>query len=209
MVEFSITESHTSAQEATADGPKGVDSDHLAQIRQISAEFAPSGVLHLVLEVLAYCVDDAAQTPIDRRCVIRLHSDGSISVMDNDTGTENPGIATKDPEYFDSPGTELLSDGFSRRGLSVVTALSDWLIRTQRQAHRTVIQRFDNGLFGSELVEAANDRNHGTTVHFLPNDSLREGFPIDANQLQELAVFPFLKVEVVDERITPPASNEN
>lgn len=204
-----MTESPTPAQEATADGPKSVDSDHLAQIRQISTEFAPSGVLHLALETLAYFVDAAAQTLINARCVVTLHSDGSISLKDNGTGTETPGIATKDPEYFDSPGTELLSDGFSRRGLSVVTALSDWLICTQRQTHRTVIQRFENELLRTEQTEASNDSNHGTTVRFLPNESLREGFPIDANQLQELAVFPFLKVEVVDERITPPASNEN
>lgn len=204
-----MTDSIAAREETPPDAANFVDTGHLAQIRQISTEFAPSGVLHLILEVLAYSVDEAGKNLVDAQCVVTLHNDNSVSITDNGTGTEKPGIAAKDPEYFDSPGTELLRDGFSRRGLSVVTALSDWLICAQRQTRRTVIQRFENDFLRTELVEANNDNNHGTTVHFLPNESLREGFPVDADQLQEFAVFPFLKVEVVDERITPPASNEN
>ena len=206
----------TPAEAASSVDTEHVDTEHLAQIRQISTEFAPSGVLHLILEVLAYSVDEAGKNLVDAQSVVTLHADNSVSISDNGSGTDarydgsgnssvSQVMALKDPRFFDSPGTELLSDGFSRRGISVVTALSDWLIHTKISNNNAWGQRYEEGVPLTGQVDVAGEADTtGTTVQFLPIESLREGFPVDADHLRELAVFPFLKVEILDRRITPP-----
>lgn len=214
-----MTDSNAPGQDIAPDGASPVDTEHLAQIRQISTEFAPTGVLHLILEVLAYPVDEAGENLVDARCVVTLHADQSVSITDNGSGTDprydgtgnsskKPVMALKDPRFFDSPGTELLSDGFSRRGISVVTALSDWLIHTKRPSNHAWTQRYVDGAPVTDQIEVVADGTTGTTVQFLPIESLREGFPVDADHLRELAVFTFLKVEVIDNRISPPLDTD-
>jgi len=59
-----------------------VDAGHLAEIREDPTRFAPGGIAHLVLEVIAYAADEADGTTTGR-CVVTLHNDGSVSVADN------------------------------------------------------------------------------------------------------------------------------
>src|SRR5215207_2821083 len=127
----------------THDWANSVDAGHLAEIRQHPATFAPGGVLHLVLEVIAYAADEAESTA-QGRCVVTLHNDGSMSVADNGRGTDTrydeqgqpikkPVMATKDLRYFEFPDAQWLPDGRPRRGMSVVAALSEWLIHTNHR----------------------------------------------------------------------------
>jgi DNA gyrase subunit B len=46
----------------THDWASTVDAEHLAEIRESPARFAPGGLLQLVLEVVAYAADEAAST---------------------------------------------------------------------------------------------------------------------------------------------------
>ncbi len=46
----------------THDWASTVDRNHLGQVRRIPAVFAPGGVEHLVLEVLAYAAEEAEAT---------------------------------------------------------------------------------------------------------------------------------------------------
>ncbi|MFI5563863.1 hypothetical protein ACIA2T_31650 [Amycolatopsis japonica] len=62
----------------THDWAGSVDLDHLARIRRNPGEFAPDGVPHLVLEVLAYAAEEAESTG-GGHAVVTVHSDGSIS----------------------------------------------------------------------------------------------------------------------------------
>ena len=55
-----MRDSRTPWQNTTHDWAATVDHEHLAQIRQQPATFAPGGVEHLILEVLAYA---AAEIP--------------------------------------------------------------------------------------------------------------------------------------------------
>lgn len=97
----------------THDWSVAVDRDHLARIRREPAAFAPGGVRHLVLEVLAYAADEA-ESAGGGRCVVRLHLDGSVSVADDGRGTDTrpddqgrdvkkPVMSSKDLRFFDSP----------------------------------------------------------------------------------------------------------
>jgi DNA gyrase/topoisomerase IV subunit B len=71
----------------THDWANSVDAGHLAEVRQRPARFAPGGILHLILEAIAYAADEAESTATGR-CVVTLHNDGSVSVADNGRGTD-------------------------------------------------------------------------------------------------------------------------
>lgn len=207
-----MTESPTHWQNTTHDWAREVDVEHLAQIRGEPAVLAPSGALHLLLEVLAYPSDEAESNGAGR-CVVTLRADGSVSVADNGRGTDTrvdgrgrtvkkPVMATKDLRFFDSPGTALLPDGHPRRGMSVVAALSEWLVHTNRRPNGSWTQRYEHGIPITNLTPIPDDGTTGTTVHFFP-DALRVSHTqIMASELRQLTALlgPHLCVEVVDER---------
>ncbi|MFG3052650.1 ATP-binding protein [Kitasatospora sp. NPDC048239] len=193
----------------THDWARTVDVDHLSQIRRHSAEFAPGGVRHLILEVLAYAADEA-ECNDGGRCSVALHPDGSVSVSDdgrgtatgiNDQGTvvRKPVMTTKDLRFFDLADAELLPDGHPRRGISVVAALSEWLVHTNRRLEGAWTQRYELGIPVADLQLIAADGHTGTTVHFRPDRALRA---VDGPAIDELERFaeswPHLSVHVVD-----------
>lgn len=59
---------------------------------------------------------------------------------------KKPVMATKDLRFFDHPGAQLLPDGQPRRGMSVVAALSEWLVHTNRRAGGAWTQRYEHGV---------------------------------------------------------------
>ncbi|MER6514794.1 hypothetical protein ABT158_48855, partial [Nonomuraea sp. NPDC001636] len=65
-------------------------------------------------------------------------------------------------------GAETLPDGHPRRGMSVVTALSEWLVHTNRRLNGSWTQRYEHGVPVTGLEPIAGDGATGTTVHFLP-----------------------------------------
>lgn len=197
----------------THDWARAVDVDHLARIRQGAAAFAPGGAAHLILEVAAYAAEEDASNPeVAGRCIITLHPDCSVSVSDNGRGTDTrfdewgqpvrkPVMATKDVRFLDVPATHLLPDGHPRRGMSVVAALSQWLLHTNRRGNGAWTQRYEHGLPVADLVPIAGDGSTGTTVHFLPDDAVGTTADVSASKLRQWsAAWPQLAVEVNDER---------
>jgi topoisomerase IV subunit B len=193
----SVSEPRTNWRNTTHDWTREVDVEHLERIRRERAVFAPSGVLHLVLEVLAYPADEAAAVGRSGRCVVALHGDGSISVTDDGRGTDTrtddqgrmvkkPVMATKDLRFFDHPDVETLSDGCPRRGMSVVAALSTWLAHTNRRLNGSWTQRYEHGIPVTDLVPVDGDGTTGTTVHFLPDATLLPETRISFDELQNL-----------------------
>ncbi|MFE0690800.1 ATP-binding protein [Streptomyces xiamenensis] len=188
-----------------------MDADHLGQIRQESAQFAPGGPGHLVLEIVAYAADEAASRG-GGRCVVTLHTDGSVSVRDNGRGTDTradehgrvvkkPVMATKDLRFFDLPETERLPDGHPRRGMSVVAALSKWLIHTNRRLDGSWSQRYEHGVPVTDLEPVEADGTTGTCVHFLPDEALRSRWSLTAGDLARWSErWPDLTVRLVDQR---------
>ncbi|MFF7122940.1 ATP-binding protein [Streptomyces sp. NPDC008240] len=172
----------------THDWARVSDLHHLAQIRRAPAEFAPGGPGHLVLEVVAYAADEAS-SGAGGRCAITLHRDGSVSVADDGRGTDTrvdergrivkkPVMATKDLRFFDSPDAESLPDGHPRRGMSVVAALSEWLIHTNRRLDGAWTQRYEHGVPVTDPEPLQADGTTGTLIRFLPDRALRShGLP--------------------------------
>jgi topoisomerase IV subunit B len=192
----------------THDWAAHVDAGHLAEIRDDPTEFAPGGVTHLILEVIAYAADEAASTGTGR-CIVRLYRDGSVSVADGGRGTDTrfddqgrpvrkPIMATRDLRYFDHPDAERLPDGHPRRGMSVVAALSEWLIHLNRRDDSAWSQRYEHGLPVTDLLALDADGTTGTTLLFLPDPTLIPARPPSPAELARLshAAWPHLVVEV-------------
>ncbi|MEU3047076.1 ATP-binding protein [Streptomyces sp. NPDC006984] len=197
----------------THDWASTVDLDHLDHIRKNSAAFAPGGILQLVLEVVAYAVDEA-EAGHGGLCRITLYSDGSVAVADNGRGTDTrldesghvvkkPVMATKDLRFFDNPDAPFLPDTHIRRGMSVVAALSTWLIHTNRRLNGSWIQRYEHGVPTTDLRPFADDLTTGTTVHFLPDEPLRTASNTSFDDLARLTQsWQHLSIEVDDRRGT-------
>lgn len=191
----------------THDWAASVDREHLNAIRADSDRYAPGGVLHLVLEVLAYPDDEAESLGQRGHCSVRLHEDGSISIADNGRGTDTrvdehgnvvkkPIMATKDLRFFEDPAAQLLPDGHPRRGMSVVAALSEWLVHTNRRANGSWTQRYEQGIPVTDLEPIAADGTTGTTVRFRPAPSYAD--------LTDLTILtPYLRFSHLDVAVSP------
>ena len=140
-------------ENTTHDWSASVDVGHLDAIGRDPATYAPGGATHLLLEVLAYAAEEAAGRPIRK-----------------------PVMATKDLRFFDTP-SEILPDGFPRRGMSVVAALSDWLVHTNRRVEGSWTPRYERGRPVTDLTPIDPDGTTGTTVRFRPVAELRPAEP--------------------------------
>ena len=147
----------------THDWAASVDMVHLDAIRSDPDVYAPGGLLHLVLEVLAYADDEAEALGRRGKCIVTVHSDGSVSIADDGRGTDTrrdshgavikkPVMTTQDLRFFESQHGVLLPDGRVRRGMSVVSALSRWLLHTNRRENRAWTQRYEHGIPTTDLV---------------------------------------------------------
>ncbi|BCJ76140.1 hypothetical protein CS0771_56840 [Catellatospora sp. IY07-71] len=191
----------------THDWAATVDHDHLADIRRDPARYSPGGALHLLLEIMAYAEDEAAYAGRHGVCTVTLHSDGSISVADDGRGTDTrldehgrpvrkPVMATRDLRFFDDPPALALPDGAPRRGMSVVAALSEWLVHTNRRRGSAWTQRYEHGVPVTDLVPVDDDGTTGTTVRFWPSPAAGRR-PTAADVRRYAADYPHLDVLVV------------
>ncbi|RAJ82651.1 DNA gyrase subunit B [Streptomyces sp. PsTaAH-137] len=191
----------------THDWANTVDVRHLAGIRRDPGRYAPGGMLHLVLEVLAYAADEA-ESRGGGRCRVTVHPDGSVSVVDDGRGTDTrvddrgevvkkPVMATKDLRFFDDEDAPKLPDGRPRRGMSTVAALSTWLVHTNRRLNGSWTQRYEHGVPVTGLQPVPGDGTTGTSVRFLPAKPLLPGDGAMVREVARLAgSWPHLRVTV-------------
>jgi topoisomerase-4 subunit B len=160
------------------------------------ATFAFGGVTHLVLEALAYALDEAVDgstCSID----VSLHVDGSVSVVDDGRGTDTrqdadgtwvvkPVMATPDLRFFGVPDAPLLPDGLARSGMSVVAALSSWLVHTNVRAEGAWSARYVRGIPDRRPEAATTTGASGTSVRFLPDPDVFGDESVDVDRLRTL-----------------------
>lgn len=203
---------------STHDWSVTVDEQHLARIRADPAAFAAGGVAHLVMEVLAYADDEAEDHGRRGEVSVTVHPDGSVAVADDGRGTDTrlddhgepvrkPVMATRDLRYFDTSPPVLLPDGSPRRGMSVVAALSRWLVHTNWRPDGAWTQTYDHGVPATGLLPVPADGSTGTTVHFLPDPALLELQPGTAGlDWVRSHRFSHLTVQVSNAATPPPAA---
>ena len=163
------------------------------------SRYSVGGLAHLLLEVLAYPVDEAESGTTDR-VRVTLHADGSISVEDNGRGTNvffdesgqavvKPIMATRDLRFFEVPDAPLLPDGLKRSGMSVVAAMSEWLLHTNRRVDGAWTRRYERGLPETRLTElTADERGEGTgtIVRFRPDPTVFGDATLAVEQVEPL-----------------------
>jgi topoisomerase IV subunit B len=164
---------------------------------------------HLLLEVLAYADEEAESLGRQGNCTVTLYGDGSVAVADDGRATDSrsdengrpikkPIMASKDLRFFDRSPSVWLPDGEPRRGMSVVAALSERLIHTNRRRDGAWTQRYEYGIPAADLVVVEGDGTTGTTVHFMPGPAIRRSRRLTPGRVRETASsFPHLDVMVV------------
>ncbi len=179
----------------------------------------PRGLHHLLYEVVDNSVDEFLAGHC-KNIWITLHEDDSVTVIDDGRGIPIDII----PQYKKSAAEVVLttlhaggkfggkgyrvSGGLHGVGLSVVNALSEWLILEVGRDDRVYQQRYERGLPVTELKEIGEAKKSGTVIKFKPDPEVFEtthyDFDILGQRMREMAFLSQdLMIEVVDEREEP------
>ena len=154
---------------------------------------------HLVQEVVDNSVDEALNGYC-QNIDVTLFGDGSIEVIDDGRGMP----VDLHPEH-QLTGVELIltklhaggkfdhdsyrfAGGLHGVGVSVVNALSKWLLAEVKQDGAVHQQRFEAGAPATalEVVDAVGKRNTGTRIHFLPDPAYFDTTQIALARLRHL-----------------------
>ncbi len=174
------------------------------------------GLHHLVYEVVDNSVDEALADLCDR-IVVTIHEDSSVSVEDNGRGIpvdvhEKTGVSALETVLtrlhaggkFGGKSYKV-SGGLHGVGVSIVNALSTWLVATIHQSSVIYRQEYRGGAPLSGVERIGKTDRSGTTIHFLPDSSIMETLDYEFNTLsqrfREVAYLcPGLRIEFRDER---------
>jgi DNA gyrase subunit B len=176
------------------------------------------GLHHLVYEVVDNSVDEALAGR-NERIEVRLHPDNSVTVRDWGSGIpvgvmEDQGLPALTVVLtklhaggkFGGEGYKV-SGGLHGVGVSVVNALSEWLVAEVRRDGKVYRQEFARGEATTEVEEVgkAGKDDTGTTISYLPDAEVFEELELSAQTLaQRFRETAFLtrglRIVFVDER---------
>src|ERR671919_22375 len=178
----------------------------------------PRGLHHLVFEVVDNAVDEALADRCDL-VEVTLHPDDSVTVSDNGSGIpvdmmEDQGLPALTVVLtklhaggkFGGRGYKV-SGGLHGVGVSVVNALSEWLVAEGHRDGEVYRQEFARGVPTTEMtVDGKAEKGAtGTTISFLPDADVFEDLELSTETLvQRLRETAFLTrgllICLVDER---------
>ncbi|TYB30856.1 MAG: DNA topoisomerase (ATP-hydrolyzing) subunit B [Candidatus Mcinerneyibacterium aminivorans] len=161
------------------------------------------GLHHLVNEVVDNSIDEAMAGRCDK-IEIQINPDNSVKISDNGAGIPvDQHDVYKDKSALEVVMTMLhaggkfdkdtykVSGGLHGVGVSVVNALSEYLIAYVYKNGKEYMQRFEKGEKVSELKEIGETSKTGTTIHFKPDPEIftetEFDFDVLAKRARELA----------------------
>ena len=154
------------------------------------------GLHHLVYEIVDNAIDEALAGYCDT-IEVSINPDNSITVVDNGRGipveiNKKKGISTVEVVFtilhaggkFGGGGYKV-SGGLHGVGASVVNALSNWLEVVVEVDGKMYKQRYERGKTMTPLTQVGTSTRTGSTVTFLPDDTIFEETVFDYDTLRQ------------------------
>ncbi|WP_040413527.1 DNA topoisomerase (ATP-hydrolyzing) subunit B [Desulfosporosinus sp. OT] len=176
------------------------------------------GLHHLVYEIVDNSIDEALAGFCNQIDVF-IHADNSITVVDNGRGipvdihpkTGIPAVEVAltvlhaGGKFGGSESAYKVSGGLHGVGLSVVNALSKWLVVEVSKGGHVYHQEYAIGKPTSNLVNIGITESSGTKISFIPDPDIFEDtvydFDILAHRLRELSFLnKSVTINLTDER---------
>ncbi len=174
------------------------------------------GLHHLVYEVVDNSVDEALAGRNDR-IEVTLHPDNSVTVRDFGSGIPVDVMADQGRPALEVVLTKLhaggkfggdgykVSGGLHGVGVSVVNALSEWLVAEVYRDGKIYRQEYERGAPKADMEVTGKTEETGTTITFLPDADIFEEIDFSVETLvQRLRETAFLTkslaIVLVDER---------
>lgn len=176
------------------------------------------GLHHLFFEVIDNSIDEVLNGGCDR-IIVTIHSDGSLSVWDNGRGipvdihpkTGRPALEAvltilhAGGKFGGTASGYKVSGGLHGVGVSVVNALSEWLVAEVRRDGHLYRQRFSRGRPDGDMEIVGPASDTGTTIRFLPDAQIFEttewNWDTVTHRCRELAFLNGgVRIDVKDER---------
>jgi DNA gyrase subunit B len=154
------------------------------------------GLHHLVYEVVDNAVDEAMAGHNDL-IEITIHPDNSVTVRDRGRGIPTDVMPDSGLSALEVVLTKLhaggkfggegykVSGGLHGVGVSVVNALSAWLIADVERDGKIVRQEFARGVPQGEMKKTGISHETGTTISFLPDADVLEDLDFSADILRQ------------------------
>src|SRR5271169_4417076 len=154
------------------------------------------GLHHLVYEVVDNSIDEA-MAGYCRHIHVTLHTDGSISVVDDGRGIPVDVHADSGKSALEVVMTTVhaggkfdhhtykVSGGLHGVGLTAVNALSEWLEAEIRRDGHLWRQEFEKGKPTSTVYVVGLTKTTGTKISFLPDATIFPGLSFDADILEK------------------------
>lgn len=155
----------------------------------------PKGLHHLVYEVVDNSIDEALAGICDT-IFVTLYEDNSVSVEDNGSGIPvethpQTGKSTVETVLtilhaggkFNNSAYKV-SGGLHGVGVSVVNALSEWLVVKVKRNGKEYTQKFERGNTITSLEITGDSNSTGTTIYFKPDSEIFESIDFSFETLE-------------------------
>jgi DNA gyrase subunit B len=154
------------------------------------------GLHHLVYEVVDNAVDEA-MAGRNELIEITIHPDNSVTVRDRGAGIPTDVIEEQGLPALTVVLTKLhaggkfgghgykVSGGLHGVGVSVVNALSEWLVAEVERDGKVFQQEFARGVPTSDMKKVGITKETGTTISFLPDAEVFEELEFAAETLRQ------------------------